>query len=106
VSELKLDLPLKITSQKLLISVMGINEMVRRRVDYNSAVHIKEDHRHAHRIDRHRFGQDDLSPSCIGRAKQNSAPQEILGIGTGAIVGVAAWVLIQSDDAASEVHHR
>ena len=29
-----------------------------------------------------------------------------IGIGTGAIVGVAAWVLIQSEDAASEVHHR
>ena len=29
-----------------------------------------------------------------------------IGIGTGAIVGVAAWVLIQSDDAESEVHHR
>src|ERR1700733_10843738 len=55
------------------MSVNAINEMVRRRVGLRLGCSNKEDHRHAHRIDRHRFGQDHLSPGCIRSAEQNSA---------------------------------
>jgi hypothetical protein len=51
----------------------GINEMVRRRVDYNSAVHIKEDHRHAHRIDRYRCEYQQIIAICTllgGKAEE------------------------------------
>jgi hypothetical protein len=40
--------------------------MVRRRVDYNSAVHIKEDHRHAHRIRRHDLGKTSFDLVALG----------------------------------------
>ena len=50
--------------------------MVRRRVDYTSAVHIRSII-HAHRIHWHRSGQDHLSPGCIGKTQQDSATQEI-----------------------------
>jgi transposase len=42
---------------------------------------------HEHRIHWHRYGQDHLSPGCIGRAQQDSAAQEILTL---AVAGYTA----------------
>ncbi len=43
---------------------MEINEMVRRRVGLRLGSLHQEDHRYARRINRHRSGQDHLSPGC------------------------------------------
>jgi hypothetical protein len=56
----------------------GINEMVRRGVGLRLGNLNEEDHRHAHRIDRYRFGQDHLSLGYTGRTQQDSAAYEVL----------------------------
>src|SRR5690348_15337622 len=70
---------------------MGINEMVRRRVDYKSAVHTRRII-YAHRIHRHRSGQDHLSLSCVRRTEQGSNPQEVLPCTAAVLYGEAAYV--------------
>ena len=66
------------------MSEIGINEMVRRRVDYNSVVRTRRII-YAHRIYGHRSRQGHFSPGWMGKAKPDPAAKEIL---TRAVAGL------------------
>src|SRR5579864_9538069 len=53
-----------------------------------------EDHRHAHRIHRHRSGQDHLSPGYTGRTQQSGRSQEVFTCATAGLYSESASSLI------------
>src|SRR5580698_4993280 len=73
--------PTRCWNFSMIIDEKPTNEMVRRcipplRWRMEAAVS-QEDHRHADSFGRHRLGQDDVSPRCVGRIGQGFGEEEV-----------------------------